>query len=1100
MKKYTLILLCLIASFICRAANNTTNYIPIMTPESATLGKFGAFPVSLYTGSIDISIPIHIMRTNNITVPITLQYTGTGFIPNKDCGKVGHDWALIAGGAITRTVNGVPDEWIGGSETFNYDLHGLLGFGSSAPSASSVRNLTFLSPGIPNCETTPDLFSFNFCGHSGQFMIDHSGNVKVVGGHPYKVDISHLKRQSATSATAISKITITDGNGTKYTFGGDINALEINLKKTPSASYIPNGVISAFYLTRIETTNGEYVEFVYSDSKDPYSNFNSAEGHYDGNNIIRNAHYTDYYQNISNMGETDIVYNPAGALGVSYTKGVYLHQIIASAGEKATFVYSSRQIPFCNTTDDNFWEHRVYNNPKLDYIEIKNSDGEIISHTTLYQSYHYSYNYQKNGPDDKIGRMFLDSVMVNHQKYGIEYTSRESLPVPYTRGIDLQGYYNGNDTNTNLLGRISTESAVDFSNRQPSFAHASKGMIKKIIYPTGGNTEFVFENHSYGKAMVIDAASFPTPSLKSVPHTGLVGGLRIKKIINTPGEAVSYEYTTSDGIDSSGVLSDTKRYGVNIDASNPSWIATSLTICSSSNLIAGNTVSEPEIGYSRVEERRGNGNGKKVYHYTTFEDFKDEMLLENSANTLSYTSNATREDVMSTIWITSRHLERGKLTKVEEFSEANALVKETTYEYNNMEGSRANYAIYSCGYRLHAADKRVANAVAHYYYPKHIMSQTVKTLLNGSWHTVKTDYTYSGYNQLVNHETTANSSGDVHLRKIYYTKDCQERTTSAGMIAQNMLNSVLKEEYYCNNELQRTVENEFSAYAGNTSTQYYDLSAVKETNKTGESYYPVKIHSRGRNRNIESITEFGKPVTSYIWGYNNLYPIAKLEGVTATQLNGVSRSNMSHVSQLDELFPDALITRYDYKPQVGMTNCKEPNGLQHYYAYDIYGRLTSIAQENSSSITKKFEYNLLNKPANEQSSGGDDDTTLPEHYVEFTNIVDHVTTDHGCYASTAIIQCDIPVTVTFSVLCEVVSGSQSTTYGCRIGNYLLTQSSQWPEKTFTVELEPGENIIELYVNDLIGTVSIELTIESVDEANVAVGENSYLNLSSDKIN
>lgn len=299
--------------------------------------------------------------------------------------------------------------------------------------------------------------------------------------------------------------------------------------------------------------------------------------------------------------------------------------------------------------------------------------------------------------------------------------------------------------------------------------------------------------------------------------------------------------------------------------------------------------------------------------------------------------------------------------------------------------------------------------------------------------------------------------------------------------------------------MQRTVENEFSAYDGNTPTQYYDLSAIKETNKTGESYYPVKIHSRGKNRNIESITEFGKPVTSYIWGYNNLYPIAKLEGVTATQLNGVSRSDMSHVSQLDELFPDALITRYDYKPQVGMTNCKEPNGLQHYYAYDIYGRLTSIAQENSSSITKKFEYNLLNKPANEQSSGGDDDTTLPEHYVEFTNIVDHVTTDHGCYASTAIIQCDIPVTVTFSVLCEVVSGSQSTTYGCRIGNYLLTQSSQWPEKTFTVELEPGENIIELYVNDLIGTVSIELTIESVDEANVAVGENSYLNLSSDKI-
>ena len=1097
MKKHTLILLCLIASFICRAANNTANYIPIMTPESATLGKFGSFPVSLYTGGVDISIPIHIMRTNNITVPITLQYTGTGFIPNKDCGKVGHDWALIAGGAITRTVNGVPDEWIGGSETFNYDLHGLLGFGSSAPSVSSVRNLTFLSPGIPNCETTPDLFSFNFCGHSGQFMIDHSGNIKVVGGYPYKVDITHLERQHATSATAVSKITITDGNGTKYTFGGDISALEINLKKTPSTSYIPNGVISAFYLTRIETSNGEYVEFIYNDSKEPYSNFSSETGHYDGINIIRNAHYTDYYQNISNMGETDIVYNPAGALGVSYTKGVYLHQIITSAGEVATFVYSQKKIPFCNTTEDNFWDHSVGTNPKLDYIEISNCEGETISYTTLHQSYHNSYNHKQNLLTN-TGRMFLDSVRVNNQKYGIEYTNRESLPVPYTRGIDLQGYYNGNDGNINLLGRISTESAVDFSGRQPSFAHASKGMIKKIIYPTGGNTEFVFENHSCGKAIAIDSESFPTPALKSTIRTSLVGGLRINKIINTPGETISYQYTNPTGDISSGVFNDTKRYGINVNIDNQKWSATSLTIYSSSNLIAGNCVSEPEIGYYRVVERQGDSNGEKVYYYTTFEDFKDEMLLENDATTLLCSGNAAKDDVMSTIWITSRHLERGKLTKVEEYSSDKALLRETTYEYNDMENTRGTYAIYSCGYRLHTEDKTVANSVAYYYYPKHVMSQTVKTRLNGNWHTVETNYAYSPYNQLVNQEAVTNSSGEEQLKKIYYTKDCPSYPMVTNMIGQNMINTIVKEEYYSNNELQRTVENEFSMYDGNTTSKYYDLSAIKETDKTGESYYPVKIHSRGKNRNIESITEFGKPVTSYIWGYNNQYPIAKLAGVTATQLSSVSWSN---ISQLDELFPQALITRYNYKPQVGMTHCTEPDSLQYYYVYDIYGRLTSIAQENPSSFIKKFEYNLLNKAVNASSGDeGGDDTTLPEHYIEFTEIDDHITTDHGCYASTAIIQCEAPVTVTFSVMCEVYSGVQNTTYGCRIGDYRLTQSSQWPEKTFTVELEPGENIIELYVNDLVGTASIELIIESVEESNAAVGENSYLHLSTDKTN
>lgn len=280
MKKYLITILLLVATMLSHKASATNSdynkYIPIMTPESATLGQYGAFPVSLYTGSVDISIPIHTLKTNNITVPISLQYNGSGFIPNKDCGKIGHDWTLVAGGVITRTVNGVPDEWISGAGSFDYDLHGLLNFGNNAPSSSNIQNLQFLSPGVPNYETTPDLFSFNFCGQSGQFMINHDGSVKIVGGEAYKVDISQLQPQRVTSATAISTIIITDGNGIKYTFGGDIHALEINLKKVPSLSYIPNGVIVAFYLTRIDTPDGEYVEFIYNDPKEPYSTFTST--------------------------------------------------------------------------------------------------------------------------------------------------------------------------------------------------------------------------------------------------------------------------------------------------------------------------------------------------------------------------------------------------------------------------------------------------------------------------------------------------------------------------------------------------------------------------------------------------------------------------------------------------------------------------------------------------------------------------------------------------------------------------------------------------------------------------------------------------------
>ncbi len=1116
MKKYIITILLLIATMLSLKATaiNNNKYIPIMTPESATLGQYGAFPVSLYTGSVDISIPIHTLKTNNITVPISLQYNGTGFIPNKDCGKIGHDWALVAGGAITRTVNGVPDEWISGAGGADYDLHGILNFGSDAPSGTSLRNLSFLAPGIPNTETTPDLFSFNFCGQSGQFMIDHSGNVKVVGGKAYKVDITGLQSQRLSEPTAISTIVITDGNGTKYTFGGDINALEINLKRlSTSLAYIPNGVIGAFYLTRIETTDGEYVEFFYNDSKEPYSNFVSTEGHYDGTNIIRNRHFTDYYHNISNIGESEVVYNPGGPLGVSYTKGVYLHQIITSAGETATFVYNSRYLPFCNTTEDNFWT-RPFANPKLDYIQITNACDDTICNTTLFQSYSTSYNHT-SGTASNTGRMFLDSVVVNQQKYSMEYTSRESLPMSYTRGIDMQGYYNGNNSNSNLLGVGSTATAANFSGREPSFDNASKAMIKKIVYPTGGYSEFVFENHTCGKAVVIDPNSGMLPALKTVSRTGQIGGLRIKEIKNTPGETISYQYTNSEGTLSSGVINDTKRYNANIDVSSSSWTATSLTIYSSTNILAGNSVAEPEVGYSRVVEKKGNGNGYKVYNYTTFEDFKDEPVLEGQSLTLSYSTSATQNDIVTTLWHTSRHLDRGSIIKEEVYSSDNILVKEILYEYNNTNDIRSNYAIYSCGYRLYADNKTVANSVAHYYYPKHIMSKTEKTRLNNNWHTVKTDYTYSSYNQLIKQETTKNSCGEVHLKKIYYTKDCQERTTSAGMIAQNMLNTIVKEEYYINNELQRKIENEFSSYGGNTSTPYYDICAIKETNIYDSTFNSIQIHSRGKNRNIESITEFGKPVTSYIWGYNGQYPLVKLENVIASQLNSIPEHTREGImsscnpytdyettlAQLETIFPNALITRYDYKPQVGMTYYQTPNGLKHYYEYDSYGRLTSVAQDSSSSIIKNFEYNLLNKAIEVAPDDEDEGSSTPDFYVEFSNVEDHVTVDYGCYTSTATIECDAPVTVTFSILCDVMSSAQYTTYGCRIGDsYTLTQSSQWPEKEFTVELEAGENIIELYINDLVGSALMELYIEEVDGNGATKGNNLVLGLSTDKTN
>src|SRR5688572_18211265 len=68
----------------------------ILSPEAASLGKFGAYNVNYYTGSPNISIPIHEINESGVQIPIVLTYDASGFVPNKGPGLAGMNWNLFA--------------------------------------------------------------------------------------------------------------------------------------------------------------------------------------------------------------------------------------------------------------------------------------------------------------------------------------------------------------------------------------------------------------------------------------------------------------------------------------------------------------------------------------------------------------------------------------------------------------------------------------------------------------------------------------------------------------------------------------------------------------------------------------------------------------------------------------------------------------------------------------------------------------------------------------------------------------------------------------------------------------------------------------------
>ena len=52
--------------------------IGMPSPTAASLGKFGDIPVSLYTGTPNISVPLFEVKGRTISLPISLSYHGSG--------------------------------------------------------------------------------------------------------------------------------------------------------------------------------------------------------------------------------------------------------------------------------------------------------------------------------------------------------------------------------------------------------------------------------------------------------------------------------------------------------------------------------------------------------------------------------------------------------------------------------------------------------------------------------------------------------------------------------------------------------------------------------------------------------------------------------------------------------------------------------------------------------------------------------------------------------------------------------------------------------------------------------------------------------------
>src|SRR3569833_173507 len=252
MKKTLLLLLLALSLPFLADAQGTPDYTKLIdivppSPNSASLGKYGGINVGLMTGRANISIPLQGFTSHTLKLPISVSYSSFGFLVDEVASRVGMSWTLNSGGVITRVVMGNVDE-----KTTRIPVPG--DFPSHTP------NLITFFQGMQNpaYDGQPDMFSFNFNGYTGQFLLDSVGMPVLLANSALKIDPNF--------AGTDWNFRVTTPDGIQYLFGGTGATETSNRSSVGGGRILPSPAATAWYLNRVIHPNRDTINLVYTSS------------------------------------------------------------------------------------------------------------------------------------------------------------------------------------------------------------------------------------------------------------------------------------------------------------------------------------------------------------------------------------------------------------------------------------------------------------------------------------------------------------------------------------------------------------------------------------------------------------------------------------------------------------------------------------------------------------------------------------------------------------------------------------------------------------------------------------------------------------------
>ncbi|NMR34915.1 hypothetical protein HIO71_12030 [Chryseobacterium aquaticum] len=1030
MKKIIFILtLFIVSSFLAQQStvspeSRLENVLKVVPPEYTNILRYDKIPDVGFAGGTDISVPIYEIDLG-FKIPINLTYNTKGFKLSDVPANTGLGWNLTGNGIINLEVNDIEDF----TKDFQIMQYDFSLFEPDPPAPCLIRIGSLASQYVPyhpsgppqdlKTDSAPDYYSINAPGLKTKFYLEkdksqcYGGFYDICTYEKYKYNLKFLdfgsyKADQATREifsiapynvldsefdVEIKKFVIYNDKGYKYTFS-DFSGLRSeftysNLTYPWMPSDSPgSGNINTWYLTSIESPNKSKIEYVYEE----YTN-----------------DYMYLYKNLVSQQEHDFGYNfelpPSTSIAeteqsphLGFTADNYFHRTKHLASKRLKkIIFPEGKIDF------------YYNNARQDYpghsldkIIILNNQGKILKDYTLQYSYYLPKDINCTDNYDCL-RLRLDKIteigIGAHQfKYG-ESNGSNKLPRRSSSKADFLGFFNNNSSdyfngstspipqskyyfypdliNDNIFPFKLNENLVEYTagNVDRTSNNSSlTGLLTTIIYPTGGFSEIEYENDKF----------------QFLNNEYLLGSSRIKNLTlkdhnNSVIKKVNFNYTKDNG-KSSGQISD-----INLGSSYPMRILNTNTHFVMALDPSISYILDAYVGYSKVTKSEI-GNGKIVSNYINYDAFPN--IRPTLISPSNYSPNNSliltdKEKIALKIFkvpgkiIESNDAFRGKLLSEYFYKEgSNSPLKYHLYQYENKSST-----LFNTTYQLFKRDDlltylNIPNTIGFIYVSKVnrkeslLQKKTEVNNFNGTEVSQIFDYEYLNNSNITKSITSTQSNGNVDVTKYLYSTD----KNNVKLNDRNMVGIPLETEILKNG---KTIDKTEVRYDNPINLLPTSILSFDKKNNALSTEVTYDLYDNKGNL-LQYTTKEGLP-TTFIWGYNQTKPIAKIEGATYAQVMsalGLASGSQDYLSSqiyiksnadIDQSTEDELIaaldvfrknstlanyqiSTYTYNPLIGVTTITPPSGIRSLYRYDPANRLESIVDLNGK-IVKDYTYN-----------------------------------------------------------------------------------------------------------------------------------------------